>query len=307
MRLASLFNRLKPPRGFHLTKAGKIFFLFLLAIILVAMLTGNNLLFLILAGMLSFMIVSGIESERNIRYLEMARNIPTEIFAKRPARINYAVRNNKVTSSRLVIRDTEKMHLGHLIRGATEKLDCSYIFSQRGNFRLGKVKISTTYPYGLFDKSISFDLDEDIVVFPEPLPHTSYISTGSDGQGRGPAHDSVSHVRGYMPGDPLSSIVWKKQHLGLVTRVVEGGSGTSGVVVLLPEGDMERKLSNATFIILELHKARSPFGLIINDYFSGIGVSRDHKLEILRHLSLATALMEPRTIKFNGKTHVIYL
>jgi hypothetical protein len=307
MRLASLCNHLKPPRGFRLTKAGKIFFLFLLAIIVVAMLTGNNLLFLILAGMLSFMIVSGVESERNIRYLEMGRGVPKEIFAKRPARLHYAVRNNKISSSRLVIHDTEKMKLGHLIRGAAEKLDCRYIFPQRGTFHLGKVEVSTTYPYGLFEKSLSFDLREDIVVFPEPLPHTSFVSSGSEGQGRGPSHDSISHVRGYIPGDPLSSIVWKKQHLGLVSRVVEGGSGTSGVVVLLPGGDMERKLSNATFIILELHKAHSPFGLIINDYFSGIGLSRDHKLEILRHLSLTTAIMEPRTIVFNGKTHIITL
>ncbi len=307
MRLAPLFNRLKPPRGFRLTKAGKFFFLFLSAIIVVAMLTGNNLLFLILAGMLSFMIVSGIESERNIRYLEMARNVPKEIFAKRPALLHYAVLNKKMSSSRLVIHDMEKIQLGQLMKGATEKLDCRHIFPNRGTFHLGKVEISTTYPYGLFDKSISFDLGEDIVVFPEPLPHTPVVSTGSEGQGRGTAHDSVSHVRAYIPGDPLSSIVWKKQHLGLVSRVVEGGSGTSGVVVLLPQGDMERKLSNATFIILELHRARRPFGLIMNEYFSGIGVGRDHKLEILRHLSLATAIQKPCTIQLHGKIHVITL
>ena len=104
MRWKSLFKYLKPPRGFHLTKAGKIFFIFLLAIIVVAMMTGNNLLFLILACMLSFMIVSGIESERNIRYLEIARILPAEIFAKRPARVHYTVRNTKITSGRLVTR-----------------------------------------------------------------------------------------------------------------------------------------------------------------------------------------------------------
>ncbi|HPJ92441.1 MAG TPA: hypothetical protein PKY89_00900 [Deltaproteobacteria bacterium] len=307
MRLASLFSRLKPPRGFRLTKAGKIFFLFLLAIIVVAMLTGNNLLFLILAGMLSFMIVSGIESERNIRYLEMSRGVPSEIFAKRPAHIHYAVRNTTLTSKRLVIEDSEKMLLGRLVKGSTEKLEAGHIFPKRGDFRLGKVEVSTTYPYGLFEKSISFDLSEDIVVFPEPLVHTLYASSGSDGQGRGLAHDSISHVRGYVPGDPLSSIVWKKQHLGLISRVVEGGSGASGVVVLLPEGDLERKLSHATFIILELQKQRSPFGLIMNDYFSGIGVSRDHKFEILRHLSRATAITSPRKVDLNGKTQFIYL
>ncbi|HQG32452.1 MAG TPA: hypothetical protein PLA83_11045, partial [Deltaproteobacteria bacterium] len=81
MKYPSLFEYLKSPRGFGLTKSGKIFFVFLLAIILSAMGTGNNLLFLILACLLSFMIVSGIESEWNIRHLDVERAPPLEIYA----------------------------------------------------------------------------------------------------------------------------------------------------------------------------------------------------------------------------------
>ncbi|MBN2297315.1 MAG: hypothetical protein JXM72_01910 [Deltaproteobacteria bacterium] len=305
--MRSLFNYLKPPRGFHLTKSGKIFFLFLIAIIIVAMLTGNNLLFLILAGMLSFMIVSGIESERNIRYLEMSRILPSQIFAKRPAVLSYGIRNLRNASSRLVIEDILKLNLGHLAKGITEKLRMEVIFPKRGITNLDRVKISTTYPYGLFRKSISFDLSQDMIVFPEPISCTSPASLGVEGQGKGQAHDSISHVRPYVQGDPLSAIVWKKQHLGLVSRVIEGGSGTSGIVVLLPGGDMERKLSNATFIILELHKAGSSFGLVMNEYFSGIDTGTTHKLDILRKLACASDIKEPFRRDFNGKAHVIYL
>lgn len=307
MRLKSLFKYLKPPRGFRLTKAGKIFFVFLFAIIIVAMLTGNNLLFLILACMLSFMIVSGIESERNIRYLEIERITPAEIFAGRPALFHYAVRNTRLTSGRLVIKDRTRLKLACLQKGQTEKVSSDVIFQRRGTVNLGRVEISTTYPYGLFEKSIPFDVSEDVVVFPEPAPLTPFVSSGSEGQGTGRAHDSISHVRPYMPGDPLSSIVWKKLHLGLVTRVMEGGSGTTGVVVMLPGDNMEARLSHATFVILELHKSGSPYGLVVNDYISGIGTSRDHKREILTHLAHVSTITEPARVDFNGRTQVIYI
>jgi len=58
---------LKPPRGFRLTKAGKVFFAFLVCLIFVSLSTGNNLLYLVLAAMLGFMVVSGVQSELNLR------------------------------------------------------------------------------------------------------------------------------------------------------------------------------------------------------------------------------------------------
>jgi len=307
MRLKSLFRYLKPPRGFKLTKSGKIFFFFLFAIILVAMMTGNNLLFLILAGMLSFMIVSGVESERNIRYLEMMRMLPVQVFAKRLTAMGYVIRNPRNASDRLVIEDILNLNLDHLSRGVTERLSTEVFFPERGIVRLDRIKVSTTYPYGLFRKSIDFDLSQDILVFPEPIACDALATLGIEGQGTGRAHDSISHVRPYMPGDPLSAVVWKKQHLGLVSRVIEGGSGISGIVVLLPGGDLERKLSNATFIILELYRAGSSFGLVVNGYFSGIDSGRSHKLEILRILARTDVIAEPIRRDFNAKTHVIFL
>ena len=168
-----LFKFFKPPRGFKLTKAGRIFFAFLFAIIVVAMLTGNNLLFLILAFMLAFMIVSGLESERNIRYLEIERVLPSEIYARTPSRIGYHLRNTRLTSERLVISSLGGIKVACLPKGPGEIFTTDYAFERRGPQHLGSVEISTTFPYGLFKKSITFGLADDIVVFPAPLPVSS--------------------------------------------------------------------------------------------------------------------------------------
>jgi hypothetical protein len=306
MRLKRLFKIFKPPRGFRLTKQGKIFFVFLFAIIVISMLTGNNLLFLILAFMLSFMIVSGIESERNIRYLEIERVFPAEIYAKSPSRIGYYMRNTKKASDRLKIHDRDILKVPYLPKGPGEILynDCS--FEKRGSVRLGSLTVSTTFPYGLFEKSITFELDDEAIVFPEPLPLLSATSTGVEDMGKGRGSDSISHVRAYVPGDPGSIIVWKKMHLGLLSRVVEGGSGMKGIIMLMPGGDLENKLSEAAFLVNEFFKAGSQFGLVVNRYFSGLGNSRNHKIGILQELARVESIGEPVKEAY-GEAKIIYL
>ncbi len=305
MRRRSLFDHLRPPRGFHLTKSGWIFFVFLIGIILAAMLTGNNLLFIILAFMLAFMIVSGLESERNLRHLEIARIIPAEVYAGTEARIGYHIRNRRNESLRLVIKDLEELHVDYLARGQGEMVSCAVVFPRRGGLTLGAVKIATTYPYGLFEKSLVLPTRDDLTVFPRPVECSALRVRGSEGNGSGQDQDSISHVKGYQPGDTMSSIVWKKQHLGLVSRVVEGGSGTSGIIVLVPGGELEEKLGQAAFLIRELFARGVGFGLVHNEYFSGLGSSRQHKRDILTRLAGAVAVGEPLREHLNGSANLI--
>ena len=307
MKYPSLFEYLKSPRGFGLTKSGKIFFVFLLAIILSAMGTGNNLLFLILACLLSFMIVSGIESEWNIRHLDVERAPPLEIYAKRPGTISYTVRNRKRNSSRLTLTDSGRIKLPRVTKGVPENVRTETTFMKRGRHRLGRVSISTTYPYGLFEKSISFDLDDEVLVFFEPIPCSLTALFGPSGESTGHEHESISHVRSYAPGDVLSSIAWKKQRLGLVSKVVQGGGGVGTLIVLLPGGEIEHKLGTATFLILDLYGKGLEFGISANAFFSGMGVSLSHKLKILEFLSLVQSIGEPEQREVKGCGHVIYL
>ncbi|MCD6570906.1 MAG: hypothetical protein J7L53_09415 [Deltaproteobacteria bacterium] len=311
----SLFKWIRPPRGFRLTKAGRIFFAFLVAIIVVAMLTGNNLLFLVLSVMLAFMIVSGIESEQNIKYLEIDRSLPSEIFARRSVKICYAIKNTRCSSSRLIISETclhnqvGSVKAPYLSKNTPELFYNKVFFEQRGKTRLEHIKVFTAYPYGLFEKSITFKLGADIIVFPTPLPCSDLLGSGwrQDGHGADKDLDAISHIRAYIPGDSLSSIAWKKQHTSLTTRVIEGGSGGSGIVVVLPGPDIETKLGKATFIILEFFNKGLKFGLCINEYFSGLDSSRTHKIEILNKIACVEAISDPKWSIFDADTDLIYI
>lgn len=303
----SLSELLRPPRGFALTKAGKVFFSFLTAVILAAMLTGNNLLFLIIAFLLSFMIVSGIESEMNLRHLDVNRSPSPEIYAGMPGEIFYSIRNPKQDSARLVLHDGGRIDIASLPRGVREIFRQERIFSRRGRHLLGNLTVFTTYPYGLFRKSITFDRKDPVIVFPAPIVCSPALFEGESGEGRGSGIESVSHVRAYIPGDALSSIVWKKQHLGFVSRVVQGGGGGGSVLVLHPGGDMERKLGQAVFLVLEWWKSGVSFGISVNSHFSGLGASVAHKTAILSALALLDHLGEPEIRDFPKGCHVVHL
>ncbi len=307
MRSKSLLDYLKPPRGFRLTKSGRIFFVFLFGIILAAMATGNNLLFLILACLLSFMIVSGVESEMNIRYLDVDRQVPQEIYAGKPASIAYTVRNMRNASARLVLIDAGRSKISFLKRGGMESVRQERLFPDRGEYALGAVSVATTYPYGLFVKSIPFDLEDNVVVFPRPVACTPRAPFGPSGEDTGRERDSISHVRTYTPGDSFSQVVWKKQRLGFVSRVLQGGGGVGSLVVVTPGGDMEEKLGMATYLIIELWRSGLEFGVSINRYFSGMGSTPSHKREILSALALTEGIREPETKALPGHGHVIFI
>lgn len=307
MKQRSLSRLLRPPRGFRLTKSGMIFFAFLLALIVSSMATGNNLLFLILAGLLGFMIVSGIESELNIRHLEVARTLPAEVYAGKPATLTYTVRNPKRGSTRLFLADKGRVKLPAVTRGFPESVRQGRVFGARGAHLLGRVTISTTYPYGLFEKSISFDLEDEVIVFPGPIPCDLMSAHGPSGEKGSRARDSISHVRPYAPGDPLSSVVWKKRRAGLVSRVMQGGGGAGSVVVIHPGGNMEEKLGKAAYIVGELMSAGMSFGLSLNNAFSGMGSTEAHKRGILRTLALTESVGRPEHTVFPGEAHVVHL
>jgi len=144
-------------------------------------------------------------------------------------------------------------------------------------------------------------------VFPGPVPCEYPSSRGPSGEGRGTAHDSISHVRPYAPGDPLSSVAWKKARQGLVSRVMQGGGSVGSVVVLHPGGDLEEKLGKATFLVGELMRSGVSFGLAVNGFFSGMGTSVEHKLQILTELALVQSLGAPRHRGFPEDAHVVHL
>lgn len=222
----SFFRKiLTPRRSLRITSAGWKFIGLTLIVGIAAINTVNNLLYLAFSVMLSFIVASGILSELMLRKVSLMRTFPKHIFARNPALVTVALTNQKrfIASYSLLIEDfTYNQAIeppAYVLKiPARQTMTVTYpiTFTRRGLHRPGKVRISTSYPFGLFHKSAIFtEMDEMMVVYPEihqlrssDLAETSGHAGEFDSPRKGHGLE-VHGIREYTPGDSSGRIHWK--------------------------------------------------------------------------------------------------
>jgi uncharacterized protein (DUF58 family) len=154
--------------------------LFFLAILLVAfgaLVSANNLLFLILAMMLATLLVSGLVSRLCLAALELDFRVPEHVSAARTVPGRLFVRNQKWLlpsfSIRVeAIRDPASPALASsvyfpLIRsGSMTEATVDVRFPKRGPYRQNSFAFSTSFPFGFLEKTARVTLRRETIVYP---------------------------------------------------------------------------------------------------------------------------------------------
>ncbi len=230
------------------TREGKAFILVTLGVGLAAFNTGNNLLFLVLGFMLSLIVLSGIMSEIAIRGIRVARRPPSRAFAGSVALIELVLTNKKkrVPSYSLEVEDIAEVgrterRCYFLKIGARAQQVASYRRSphRRGFFRFRGFRVSTRYPFGIFEKWRNLHVPGEMLVYPALLEddraavdinsHGTDMPVGRPGPGT-----EIGGVRDYGAEDEARNIHWMRSAtLGrLVVRERERDA-SSQVTILL--------------------------------------------------------------------------
>ncbi len=143
---------------------------------------------------------------------------------------------------------------------------------RRGWLRPGRMRVRSYYPLGLVRVWSWVDLDVACLVYPRPasvgpLPLDS--GHGDDGHATpDPGAEDFSGFRDYRPGDPLRRVAWKtlakgqrlqtREYLAFADRrrwlAWEQTEGCGGV---------EERLSLLCRWVLELHRLKAEFGLLL--------------------------------------------
>ena len=163
----------------------------------------------------------------------------------------------------------------------------------RGEHPIGRLRLSTLYPLGLFRAWCYVDSDQPILVYPRVGPAWSphgLDGQGVDGEGEGAGHEDFAGLRGYLPGDPASRIDWKSfaRDRGLNTRLF---SGLAPAPVWLewdqaPGADTEARLSALTRAVLDTEAAGRAYGLRTPQQTIEPSFGPHHRHQCLRHLAL---------------------
>ena len=294
-----------PPRKLKLTKAGRLYFLFMLIIVGLAFGTSNNLLFLLFAAMLSSVVASGILSERALRDLRVGRSFPDSVYAMEDAPVLYSVTNQakRFPAFSIEIIEGEITQVGDeppmivmVGPGETSSNTGCLRFERRGEAQLGELALRTEYPFMLFQKTKMEDARQRVVVFP-PLVKVDLDleavlaaaqESGAEGQGDG---DLVSHVREWEEGEPLRNIDWKKSARlnRFIARAFQQQTRAQVLVRFTPTGKTyEPGLALAAGLLRELDAGGVRYALQAGNYFSRVGAGQGH----LEQLQMTLALFE---------------
>lgn len=198
-------------------------------LLLGAMSSQNNLLFVAVGLSLATVIVSGFIAGSSMMGLRFARRVPVVAEAGAPVSVGYMTqnRNKLVPAFAIRIADTAQgpADTAVSIRTGIDRIsarDGRFVsaratFPSRGRWTFGPGRLSTMFPFGISKKSMRFDAGDVLLVSParrtlRPGVLGRLESTGEDGRidPRRRGHGTELYaLRDYHSGDPVSSIAWR--------------------------------------------------------------------------------------------------
>jgi len=216
---------------YHITLGGFLFTLAMLMVGLGAVVSANNLLFLILAAMMATVLVSGLVSRLCLAGLELDFLLPEHVCAGRTVPGRLLVRNHKwlIPSFSIrveAIRDTDGPALKDAVyfplvaAGMTLEATVEVSFPSRGVYRENSFAFSTSFPFGFLRKFARVTLRRETIVYPplDPKPGFEDLLLGIAGEiethYRGLGKDFY-RIRPYEAFESARHVDWKATaHVG---------------------------------------------------------------------------------------------
>jgi uncharacterized protein (DUF58 family) len=157
----------------RVTRGGLLFMLAALLIGMAALLTANNLLFLIVAAMFSTLMVSNFISRLSLAGLELDLLLPEPISARLKLAGRVHVRNSKrwMSAFSVHLSGSSESVLSPLYfpvipgRRALEEI-VEVRFEKRGVHRESSFRFSTSFPFGFLERRAEVNLPREVLVYP---------------------------------------------------------------------------------------------------------------------------------------------
>lgn len=209
--------------------------------------TGNNLVYMVLALLLGVLLLSNVLAEWNLRGLQVERVLPPELFAGRPADGHYAVRNPRARGSAWKVEITEvdgsgRGLLEHCPPGARVEVPARFCLPARGLRPLGRLRLSSRFPFGLFVRMRDVELPTEVLVYPAARRGlTGAMPSGSGdvvhlSQVRADVGEFAG-LRPYQSGDPVRRVHWPTSaRVGAPMIVLRTGESGEEVLVRVEAG-----------------------------------------------------------------------
>ena len=250
-----------------ITKPTK-FFVFvvisLFVLFLQAYMHNFNIVFIIMFSIFAVASASSLIGRLNLFYLKFKFVSSDRFFANRVSNYNILVENIKDDISYNIKCENgyDEKTISILKEYQQEIISLKYQYAKRGEYKLPKLTISSLFPlpHELFYKYE--ELDNNIMVFPNPIG-TSIFSTKLYNQNLRGEYDDFDGIRRFKDGENLSMIHWasyaKNQQLMSKEFIFKEQEHIFKFDIKSLDGDYESRLSQLTLWILECEDAKFDF------------------------------------------------
>ncbi|HEY3242806.1 MAG TPA: DUF58 domain-containing protein [Phycisphaerae bacterium] len=214
---------------FSFTGNGAMFVVVAALIGVAAMAQQINLLFLLFGMCMGSLLVSGMLSGKPLRRVRIARLVPEAAVVGRPFEIRYILSNPSRLKRAYSIHLRERLD-AEKIRGDCEafapcvapqqslEVAAPLVCLRRGRLPLSEIILSTRFPFGLFRKSATATIQNEMIIYPatgrlkipirQPRGLTGAISTRD--LRAGPEAEEFHGLRDYARGDNPRWIHWRR-------------------------------------------------------------------------------------------------
>lgn len=278
------------------TRAGVVFGVILLAMLLGAINYSNSLGFALTFLLASLTFVSIVHTFRNLHGLTFRPGHARPVFAGEEAVFPLAVENDRPVDRFGVNLGVagRSMQAADVPGRGVQWLRVRLPATQRGRLVLPGCTVSTRFPVGLFHAWGHVHPRAECLVYPRPAPRqslpgqTPMHETAFRMQGQG--GDDFSNLRGYQPGDSLRRVHWKAVARGQPLMTKEfGGEGANELWLdweHTPGNSTEERLSILCRWVLEAEERNLRYGLTLPGTRLGPGQGETHRHSCLESLAL---------------------
>jgi uncharacterized protein (DUF58 family) len=204
------------------TRAGLAYSAIMLVVALIAFISANNLMFLILAAMLATFMVSGFISKLSLAGLELELFLPQHIAARRNVRATVRLKNTKrwIPSFSIHLEGAAEsgfdsiLYFPVLPGGATVEEAVDVYFARRGAQKERSFQFSTRFPFGFAERHETITARHEILIYPclDAQPGFGTLLAAVSGElellQRGRGHDFY-RIRPYEALESARHVDWK--------------------------------------------------------------------------------------------------
>jgi uncharacterized protein (DUF58 family) len=276
------------------TRLGCAYAAMLFAMLLAGLNYGNNL-----ALALTFLLASGgwvamHQCHRNLAGLTIAPAGTRAPYAGEPAEFAFAL-SAPYSREDLVLRAADRAAAAVSVPlgdAATARVQVPTV--RRGRVQLGRLRIESTFPLGLFTAWTWTHPELDCLVYPRPAPRDRQgpppaIEAGSAQDGRARGEEDFAGLRGFRAGDPPRRIAWKAWARGgeLVVKEFVGAAHRPVIFDLAtaPGRDLEARLERLARWVVDAEERGDRYGLTLERVELPPGAGLSHRNRCLALLA----------------------